>query len=101
MPIKLYNLLGKNYSRKYWLKKTKSEVMRDFLNQPYVSRRNLIKETDIISLDIENSLPCIKRKKSTKGLNKKDSVDSELLDIISFLTKVNPLALEKIIYKNI
>ena len=50
-----HNLLGKNYARKYWLKKTQSSVMRDFLEQPYVSRRKLIKETEIISLDIETT----------------------------------------------
>ena len=53
--MKFYNLLGKNYARKYWLKKTKSKIMQDFLNQGYVSRRNLIKDTDIISLDIETT----------------------------------------------
>ena len=50
-----HNLLGKNYARKYWLKKTQSSAMRDFLEQPYVSRRKLIKETEIISLDIETT----------------------------------------------
>ena len=53
--IMFHNLFGKNYARKYWLKKTQSGVMQDFLNQPYVSRRKLIKETDIISLDIETT----------------------------------------------
>ena len=56
-----HNLLGKNYARKYWLKKTQSSVMRDFLEQPFISRRNLVKNTDIISLDIE-----------TTGLNSKE-----------------------------
>ena len=51
----LHNLFGKNYARKYWLNKTQSSVMRDFLEQPYVSRRKLIKETEIISLDIETT----------------------------------------------
>ena len=61
-----YNLFGKNYARKYWLKKTQSSVMRDFLEKPYASRRKLIKETEIISLDIE-----------TTGLDsKKDSIVS-------------------------
>jgi len=50
-----HNLFGKNYARKYWFKKTHSSVMRDFLEQPYVSRRKLIKETEIISLDIETT----------------------------------------------
>ena len=50
-----HNLFGKNYTRKYWLKKTQSSVMRDFLEQPYVSRRKLIKETDVVSLDIETT----------------------------------------------
>lgn len=50
-----HNLFGKNYARKYWLKKTQSSVMRDFLEQPFISRRKLIKETDIISLDIETT----------------------------------------------
>lgn len=51
----LHNLFGKNYARKYWLKKTQSSVMHHFLEQPYVSRRNLIRETDIVSLDIETT----------------------------------------------
>jgi len=50
-----HNLFGKNYARKYWLKKTQSDVMRGFLQQTYVSRRKLIKETDIVSLDIETT----------------------------------------------
>lgn len=50
-----HNLFGKNYARKYWLKKTQSGVMKNFLDQPYVSRRKLIKETEIISLDIETT----------------------------------------------
>jgi len=50
-----YNLFGKNVARKYWLKKTQSEVMRDYLQQPYDSRRKLITETEIISLDIETT----------------------------------------------
>ena len=50
-----HNLLGKNYARKYWLKKTQYSVMRDFLEKPYVSRRKLIKETEVISLDIETT----------------------------------------------
>ena len=50
-----HNLFGKNYARKYWLKNTQSSVMRNFLEQPYVSRRKLIKETEIISLDIETT----------------------------------------------
>ena len=50
-----HNLFGKNYARKYWLKNTQSSVMRDFLEQPYVSRRKLIKETEVISLDIETT----------------------------------------------
>lgn len=50
-----HNLFGKNYARKYWLKNTQSSVMRDFLEQPFISRRKLIKETDIISLDIETT----------------------------------------------
>jgi len=50
-----YNLFGKNYARKYWLRKTQSEVMKNFLQEPYVSRRKLIKETEIISLDIETT----------------------------------------------
>lgn len=61
-----HNMFGKNYARKYWLKKTDSSVMRDFLEQPYVSRRKLIKEVEIVSLDIE-----------TTGLDsKKDAVVS-------------------------
>ena len=56
-----HNLFGKNYARKYWLKKTQSAVMRDFLEQPFISRRNFVKETDIVSLDIE-----------TTGLNSKE-----------------------------
>jgi len=51
----LHNLFGKNYARKYWLKKTQSEVMRNYLQQPYCSRRKLIKETEMISLDIETT----------------------------------------------
>lgn len=50
-----HNLFGKNYSRKYWLRKTQSNVMKNFLDQPYVSRRKLIHETEIISLDIETT----------------------------------------------
>lgn len=50
-----HSLFGKNYARKYWLKKTKSSVMKSFLDQPYVNRRKLIKETEIISLDIETT----------------------------------------------
>lgn len=50
-----HNLFGKNYARKYWLKRTQSSVMRDYLEQPFISRRNLIKETDIVSLDIETT----------------------------------------------
>ena len=50
-----HNLFGKNYVRKYWLKNTQSSVMRDFLEQPFLSRRNFIKETDIVSLDIETN----------------------------------------------
>lgn len=56
-----YKLFGKNYARKYWLKKTQSSVMRDFLELPFTGRRKLIKETDIVSLDIE-----------TTGLNPKE-----------------------------
>lgn len=51
----LHNLLGKNYARKYWLKKTQSSVMRDFLSQPFVSRRTAMKEVEIVSLDIETT----------------------------------------------
>ena len=51
----LHNLFGKNYARKYWLNKTQSSVMRDFLQQPFVSRRNLVNKTDIVSLDIETT----------------------------------------------
>ena len=50
-----HNLFGKNYARKYWLKKTQYSVMRDFLEKPYVSRRKLIKEAEIVSLDIETT----------------------------------------------
>ena len=51
----IQNLLGKNYARKHWLKKTNSSVMRDYLSQPFINRKNLIRETDIISLDIETT----------------------------------------------
>lgn len=51
----LHKLLGKNYARKYWLKKTDSSVMKNFLSHPFISRRTLIRETDIISLDIETT----------------------------------------------
>ena len=50
-----YNLFGKNVARKYWLKKTHSAVMRDYLQQAYASKRKLITETEIISLDIETT----------------------------------------------
>ena len=50
-----HNLLGKNYARKYWLKKTQSKVMQDFLNQPFITRKTPINKTDIISLDIETT----------------------------------------------
>jgi len=50
-----HNLFGKNYARKYWLKKTRFSVMKTFLDEPYVSRRKLLKETEIISLDIETT----------------------------------------------
>lgn len=50
-----YKLFGKNYARKYWLKKTNSLVMKDFLSAPFISRRKLIAETKIISLDIETT----------------------------------------------
>lgn len=50
-----YKLLGKNYARKYLFKKTSSSVMKDFLSHPFVSKRTLIRETDIISLDIETT----------------------------------------------
>ena len=50
-----HNLFGKNYARKYWFRKTQSGVMKNFLQQPHVSRRKLIKETEIISLDIETT----------------------------------------------
>ena len=51
----LHKLLGKNYARKYWLKKTESSVMKDFLSSPFIGRRTLIRETGIISLDIETT----------------------------------------------
>lgn len=50
-----YNLFGKNYARKYWLKKTQSRVMQDFLTHSFISQKTLIQETDIISLDIETT----------------------------------------------
>lgn len=50
-----HKLLGKNYARKYWLKKTDSSVMKDFLSHPFISRRTLIRQTNIISLDIETT----------------------------------------------
>ncbi|MFK5913989.1 MAG: exonuclease domain-containing protein [Woeseiaceae bacterium] len=50
-----HKLLGKNYERKYWLRKSDSLVMKNFLNQSFINRRTLICETDIISLDIETT----------------------------------------------
>ena len=50
-----HKLLGKNYARKYWLKKTNSSVMQNYLSQPFINRRSLIRETEIISLDIETT----------------------------------------------
>ena len=47
-----HNLFGKNYARKYWLKKTQSSVMQDFLSHKFISRKTLIQETDIVSLDV-------------------------------------------------
>lgn len=50
-----HKLLGKNHERKYWLKRTDSLVMKDFLSVPFFNRRTLISETEIISLDIETT----------------------------------------------
>ena len=70
-----HNLLGKNYARKYWLKKTNSPIMRDYLSQPFISRRKHINDIDIVSLDIE-----------TTGLNpEKDRIVSFGLVEISHL----------------
>ena len=50
-----HHLFGKNYARKYWLKKTQSSVMKIFLEKPHINKRNFIKDTEIISLDIETT----------------------------------------------
>ena len=73
-----HKLLGKNYARKYWLNNTDSSVMKGFLSHPFISRRTLIRETNIISLDIE-----------TTGLN------SEVDSIVSIgLVEVSELGIK-------
>lgn len=49
------NILGKNYARKYWLKRTHSSVMQEYLSHSFINKKNLICDTDIVSLDIETT----------------------------------------------
>jgi DNA polymerase-3 subunit epsilon len=50
-----YKLLGKDYLRRHLLSRTNSEVMKHYLSAPFPEKRALLRDTEIISLDIETT----------------------------------------------
>ena len=48
-------IFGKNYQRKYLLKKQQAPVMQKYLSKPFANKKDLITGLDIVSLDIETT----------------------------------------------
>ena len=50
-----YKIFGKNYQRRQLLVKTTAPVMQAYLSKPFPNKKNLISNSDIVSLDIETT----------------------------------------------
>ena len=50
-----YRIFGKNYQRKCLLKQQQAPVMQKYLSKTFANKKDLIKDLDIVSLDIETT----------------------------------------------
>jgi DNA polymerase-3 subunit epsilon len=50
-----YKLLGNEFQRRHLLSGTNSEVMKNYLSAPFPAKKTLLRNTEIISLDIETT----------------------------------------------
>jgi len=51
----IFNSILKNIKRRYWLRKTTSKVMKDYLSVPFISQNKRIGSIELVSLDIETT----------------------------------------------